>query len=138
MNRILVPLDGSELSEKALSIVEKMVGPDIELVLVRIVSPLVSLASPDAMEEAEYYLSNFAETWRGRHPEMSVRVILATGSVAETLIQTAEDEAVGLMVMTTHGAGGLGRWLMGSVAEKVVRHSPCPVLIVGRRSLEGM
>lgn len=138
MNRILVPLDGSELSEKALTIVEKMVGADIELLLVRVVNPVVALASPDVMEEAENYLDGAAGLCQRRHPETSVRVILTTGSVAETLLEVAEDEAAGLIVMTTHGAGGLGRWLMGSVAEKVVRHSPCPVLTVGRRSLEAM
>ncbi len=138
MNRILVPLDGSELSEKALTIVEKMVGADIELLLVRVVNPVGALASADAMEEAENYLDGAAGLCQRRHPETSVRVILTTGPVAETLLEVAEDEAAGLIVMTTHGAGGLGRWLMGSVAEKVVRHSPCPVLTVGRRSLEAM
>ena len=53
---------------------------------------------------------------------------LISGAPADALVKMAEQEHVDLIVMGTHGRTGLSRALMGSVAEHVVRHSPCPVL----------
>ncbi len=56
---------------------------------------------------------------------------LLEGPVAECLLQCARDTQIDLMVVGTHGRGGLGKVLLGSVAEKVFRHSPVPVLTIG-------
>jgi len=62
--------------------------------------------------------------------DASVRVEMrvGSGSAAAQIIDVAFDEGTDLIVMGTHGRTGLGRWLMGSVAETVVRHARCPVL----------
>jgi len=55
--------------------------------------------------------------------------------VAEAIVDYAEQNDIDLIVMTTHGRSGLSRLVFGSVAESVVRHAPCPVLLI--RSKEG-
>ena len=56
--------------------------------------------------------------------------VRASSSVAGTIIEFAKQTHVDIIVVGTHGRGPLGRFLMGSVAEHVVRHAPCPVLVV--------
>ena len=55
------------------------------------------------------------------------------GGIAETILDYAENNKVDLIIMSTHGRSGPSRWAFGSVAEKVVRHAPCPVLVVRAR-----
>ena len=64
-----------------------------------------------------------------------MRILLRDTSPAEDIIDAAIAEDVDLIVMSTHGRGGLARWTFGGVADKVARHSPCPVLLV-RQNLE--
>jgi universal stress protein A len=59
---------------------------------------------------------------------------LGMGNPATEIVQTADQEPVDVIVMGTHGRSGLSRLLMGSVAESVVRHASCPVLIYKARS----
>ena len=56
-------------------------------------------------------------------------VDVASGDPAEAIVQVAREHGIDLIVMSTHGRTGLAHVLMGSVAEKVVRHAPCPVLV---------
>jgi len=51
-------------------------------------------------------------------------------SAPEDILEVADSEKISLIVMSAHGQGGLARWTFGSVADKVARHSPCPVLLV--------
>jgi nucleotide-binding universal stress UspA family protein len=60
-------------------------------------------------------------TVNNEHPE---------GPAAEEIVKRATEERVGLILMTTHGRGGLGRVVFGSTADSVLRHAPCPVLLV--------
>ena len=61
---------------------------------------------------------------------------VAMGHPAEAIVQTAQELAVDLIIMATHGRTGVSHILLGSVAEHVIRHSPCPVLAV-RQSAHG-
>jgi nucleotide-binding universal stress UspA family protein len=135
-SRVLVPLDGSERAERVLSQVARLLRREAaELILVRSVFTPPSLARIDtaALEaehrhEAEAYL----EMVRGRLAE---RGILARSQVphgpAETaILETARRENVSLIAMSTHGRSGLSRWALGSVAERVVRSSKVPVLLL--------
>ena len=138
MNKILVPLDGSELSEYALDVAEKMMGRDMCLVMLQVLNPVTEALQDDPIGEAREYLLSLMSGWKQRHPNADLRVLVTEGFAAQSILEIAEDENVGLIVMTTHGKGGLTRWLMGSVAERVVRHAPCPVLTIGKRSLEAL
>ena len=63
-------------------------------------------------------------------PGSPARALVRTGPAASTIGQTAIDEHVDLVVVGTHGRSGLDRLIVGSVAERVVRVAPCPVLVV--------
>jgi nucleotide-binding universal stress UspA family protein len=64
-------------------------------------------------------------------------VEVAMGQPADTIVRVAQERGADLIVMSTHGRTGLQHVLMGSVAEKVVRLAPCPVLTVKRRETAG-
>ena len=55
---------------------------------------------------------------------------MTTGDPFEKIVDAAEDEKIDLIVIATHGRTGIRRLVIGNVAEKVVRHAPCPVLTV--------
>lgn len=120
---VLVPLDGSELAEAAVpyakGIAEKT---GAVLHLVRVV-PIE--ASPDEATEAREYLSRLSGQV-GERVQLSVRY----GHPAAEIIDLVQELAEPLIVMTTHGRGGLGRWLYGSVADRVVRGAGVPVLLI--------
>lgn len=62
-----------------------------------------------------------------------VRYLIETGDPFETILDVAETKRADLIVLATHGRTGIGRLIIGNVAEKVVRHAPCPVLTVKSR-----
>ncbi len=139
-SRVVVPLDGSPLAEGILPFIVQIAGPlDLEMVLVYVVRPIVleavegtPLFTPDDMgtrlKEARAYLAPLAADLRAR----GVRVTTDARSgepVAEIIAAARENEA-DLIAMTTHGRGGFGRLLFGSVAEAVLRQAQIPVLMM--------
>lgn len=135
MKSILVPLDGSALAERALPHAESIArAAQARLVLVR-VAPDRTLGGIQndahrmvSMQEAEFYLTSVVERlWAaGLLAEISV----AYGDVAEEISADAERYGVDLIVMTTHGRGGLGRVIYGSTAEALAQRSSIPLLLV--------
>lgn len=136
-DKVLLPLDGSDLAEQLLPLLR---GEPHEVVLCRVVEqhlPVapgvatglgLSLTQPQRerseVAEAEEYLQAVACTLTG-----PVRTVVVTGNPADEIVRTARTLDVDLIVMASHGRGGPKRWLLGSVAERVVRRAPCPVLI---------
>lgn len=136
--RILVPLDGSALAASALPYVEIMAkSTGASLVLVRAVTVGALLgARLDEQElhpvaESEQYLDGVAE--RLRSLGLTVETVAREGEPAETILETARAKRVDLIAMATHGRTGLGRILLGSIADEVMRHSTLPVLLVPSR-----
>ena len=80
----------------------------------------------------EGYEEEIGETLLRIHPPASVPVIhvLETGQPVEEILRVAKESHVDLIIMGTHGRRGLKRMLLGSVAERVMREAPCPVLTV--------
>lgn len=76
-------------------------------------------------------LKQFCHEWVEHLP--NVRYVIATGDPFEKIVDVAEDQRIDLIVIATHGRTGLHRLIIGNVAEKVVRHAPCPVLTVKPR-----
>jgi nucleotide-binding universal stress UspA family protein len=66
---------------------------------------------------------------RGRPTGLNVSFLVWTGDPGESIVSAADAEAADLIVVGTHGRGTIGRLLLGSVSEHVVRHAPCPVLV---------
>lgn len=131
--RILVPLDGSPLAEKALGQVRRILRrADAEAVLIRAVEPpavagdFYTLAE-SLEEEADRYLAGVERSLSDEGAR--VRRVVRRGPAAETLLSAADDERASLIVMTTHGRSGIARWILGSVTEKVLRASPVPVWV---------
>jgi nucleotide-binding universal stress UspA family protein len=135
LNKILVPLDGSELAEGALAFATGLSIPTAaQILLVRAVSvhafPGVDVREPQvrALAEAEIYLREMAEdlTERG----FVVEIATPYGeSPADWIVEETTLRHADLIVMSTHGRTGPGRWMFGSVAEAVVSRSPVPVLV---------
>jgi nucleotide-binding universal stress UspA family protein len=142
--KILVPLDGSKLSEVALAHVEQLTWElGSSLILLRVVKPPRSVDYPWQEEmmalnrgreavfkrEAEAYLAARRGELRSKNIDVDTRVIVSE-AVAATILDFAEREGVDLIAMSTHGRSGLGRWMYGSVAEKVLQGATCPVLLI--------
>ena len=147
---ILVPLDGSSLAERAIplatALAEKFGSEILLLRVLDIPKPTpptshlevtigwVREARAQAHEEAQSYLDvRQQEVYR---KGIKVRALMRDRSPAEDILQVARSEKIDLIVMSAHGQGGLARWTFGSVADKVARHSPCPVLLVRHASPE--
>jgi acetoin utilization protein AcuB len=141
-NRILVPLDGSSLAERALSCA-LMLAQELpaELVLLRAfwIPPDVlarmgeaavelDLLAGELEAEAEDYLSALAKQLA--ETGLDVRHVVERGPAAEMILEHARQEHISHIVMATHGYSGLRRWTHGSVAERVLQTATVPVLLV--------
>jgi nucleotide-binding universal stress UspA family protein len=83
------------------------------------------------MAEADEYLARQVRDLEARGLRATAHVeLIVAGDVAEGLIDFARDSGADLIVMATHGRSGIGRWLLGSVADRVVRGAECPVWVV--------
>jgi nucleotide-binding universal stress UspA family protein len=140
--RILVPLDGSALAEIALSHAEQLAASGSgELVLLRVVISPYSIVAPDLVlagqsidqdalqQQAEQYLHALATT-RLTGRGFPVRTVVCPGPVAEAILDHARSSSADIIVMSTHGRGGISRWVYGSVADRVLQAAPCPVLLI--------
>ncbi len=139
IKRLLVPLDGSDLAERALVVAGDLAESlSAVIVLARVVPPpvpgrfysakLLEQVQEAQAKEAEAYLSSVAE--RLKADRLSVQTRVLAGEVAPTLVRFAEETRCELIVMGSHGLGGLGSQVFGSVAQKVLHTSGCPVLVV--------
>ena len=135
LERILVPLDGSECAENILPKVEKLATElKASIALLRVayahtfpgVDPTESEVA--VVREAEGYLRGVEEKLKAKGFKVDTHV--RYGSEAEEILDHASQKDIDLVAMSTHGRGGVERWLLGSVAEKVLRHSPKPIFLV--------
>lgn len=139
--QLLVPLDGSALAEEALVHARNLAAQfGSEVILFRVVVSPYAIAAPDlilagydAADEnfakvAQEYLDGVAAALQAAGLQASSRI--CEGPVAEAILDHATDAGVDMIVMSTHGRGGLSRWVYGSVADRVLQAAPCPVLLV--------
>jgi nucleotide-binding universal stress UspA family protein len=133
MDTVIVPLDGSELSERAIRLGEVIaLAMGAKLALVHVLEEPIaydlvpSLLIPDRTV-AEAYLRRVATDVQ-RGTEVSIHVV--HGNPVDALTTLTRDEPESMLVMSTHGRSGLGRLMFGSVADKVVRESSVPVALV--------
>ncbi|MFH1640065.1 MAG: universal stress protein [Chloroflexota bacterium] len=145
--KILVPLDGSELAECALEHLRTIVkGCHVpEVVLLNVASAGIYIGGdadigffPDAgmmnrLKEnyhawANSYLNKITQELQ--QDGITAKGVLLEGYVADQIMDYAQKNGVDLIIMSTHGRSGPARWAMGSVADRVMRHSTVPVLVV--------
>ena len=135
---LLVPLDGSEYAERALTYAEKLAerfGSRLSLlsVLLRPVSPgapRISRLDEQSRERLKGQLEGTAAEVRERSGLQAVQTDVCFGEPAEQIMEFAQSHGVDLIVMSTHGLGATGRYALGSVALKVLMTAPCPVFMV--------
>jgi glycine betaine transporter len=137
---ILVPIDFSEYSERALDYAVALAGKlDAKVHLVNVIGipalgvPELGVAISAGMMDSivksnQAALDKLAETRRTKASIGSV--ILRTGDARELILGACAEVGADLIVMGTHGRRGVSRALLGSVAESVVRTAPCPVLTI--------
>lgn len=137
MNAILVPLDGSELADRAVPFATALAArADRPLLLLRAVTTLGCLTNREAAAErqdAQQQLDEVAAPLAAGGLRVDTCVVDAPPAVA-ILGATVQDD-IGLIVMATHGRGGLERWVYGSTADAVLRQSPVPILLVPPHSI---
>lgn len=136
-SKIVVPLDGSPFAEHILSHLRRLATPaNTELVLIQVLEAWrYALGSADfsmpnlltqLRESAETYLDQLRQPLEGQGYMVSTQIVM--GEAAQSILDVAE--AADLIAMTTHGRAGFVRWALGSVAERVLQRSVCPVLLV--------
>jgi nucleotide-binding universal stress UspA family protein len=156
-NRILVPLDGSTLAERAIPHAEqfaRIFGSSI--ILLQVLDPTSYHENPNSVDplrwqirkaEADMYMNGIAARLREHlhestmdvkggqsrsRNEKKIRVeySIREGKTAENIVNFAHAENIDLLVISTHGSGGLSRWNISSVTQKVINLIYLPVLIV--------
>ena len=135
---ILIPLDGSKLAEAALKEALPLAkSPGVRVTFIEAVWPIIDVLNTGTQvaaverlrrNEAQKYLDAVARRadWKALKPEAVVKI----GPAADVIIDYARAKRADLIVMSTHGRSGLGRWAFGSIADKVLHGSHCPVLLV--------
>lgn len=148
LRHVLVPLDGSALSEQALHYAQEIVANGGKLTLLSVIEvPIdyeyslvdvpLTVVTARAYSESEFnsthrriqeYLNSKARKLAEKGFE--VETVVETGDPASIIHDIASNKKTNAIVMTTHGRTGLSRWLFGSVAQKVISQMPCPVMVV--------
>ena len=143
--KILVPLDGSKLAECVLPHVEALAkgGQVQEVILARVHEPFqgftgaadvvmsgreITRIDSEQIAAAQEYLKEAVNKVRLDGPKP--RAELLTGPVAESIAEYASKNGVDLIVIATHGRSGVSRWVWGSIADRILRTSCVPVLMV--------
>ena len=138
--RALVPLDGSSVAEAIIPFILDIAGPlDMEVVLLRVVEPIAPMVIEGSRHvevedlearrtDAEEYLAPVAVELRNKGVRVESRV--RRGNTTEEIVAAARETGADLIAMSTHGRGGLGRLMFGSVAQAVLGHVDMPVLLM--------
>ncbi|GBD26688.1 TRAP-T-associated universal stress protein TeaD [bacterium HR30] len=143
---ILVTTDFSEAGDRAIPHAFRMAADHhAEVILCHVIEPLIvpnplyaqyypgELLSPDVLARAQEDARAALEERVPREEPLAqvrYRCVIGQGTPVEEIIRIAQEEGVDLIVIATHGHTGLKHLLMGSVAERVIRHARCPVLVV--------
>jgi nucleotide-binding universal stress UspA family protein len=138
--RALVALDGSPVAETIMPFILEIAGPlDMEVILLRVIQPLTPVVIEGSRHievediearriDAEEYLAPLAVELRGKAVRVTTQV--RRGTPAEEIVAAAKEAGADLIAMSTHGRGGLGRILFGSVAQAVLQQAQVPVFLL--------
>ena len=142
--RIIVPLDGSTRAERAIPVAARIArASEGSIILLRIVTMPLEIGSQviplsgfstttldDDINAATNYLAAIASY--DELDGIGLKMKVLTGSAAQKILDGVEEEQADLVVMCSHGDTGIKRVMLGSVAQKVARHSTVPVLVLHR------
>lgn len=135
--KILLPTDGSTYADQEVERVENLIADDGEIIVLSVAGRLTSSAfqsrkkvrkvNEKLKKDAQRYVDNMAAKFSD---EFNVKKMVLTGFPAETIKEVADSEGVDLIVISASGKSGLHRFVLGSVAEKVLKNSDVDVLLV--------
>lgn len=142
LDRVLMPLDGSQFAEQIMPYALELVKDGGEVVLLRVIEPVHVPGAPVYKPGMDYSLEykTGIEREAGRYlshvsaaiAEKGFRAssTLLVGKPAETILDFAEEKGVDLIALSTHGFSGITKWAFGSVASKLIDGSSLPLLLV--------
>jgi nucleotide-binding universal stress UspA family protein len=128
--KILIPLDGSDRAEEVIPLTQKVAWlDDSEIILLYAdwLQGMPKLKKGHVANKGEEYLATVGARLKKEGHQVTLKPVF--GDAATAIHTFAEVEEIDLIAMTTHGRSGIPRWYYGSVAEKILRTSPCPVLV---------
>lgn len=139
---ILVPLDGSETGERAIPWARAVAGSQAKIILLE-VTPVATtirafggqvIGTAETIQEgyrqmAQQQLDHATSRWFTADDDIDT--VIASGDPGEQILAVAAEHDVDLIVMSSHGRGAIGRFVSGSVADRIVRHAPIPVMVIG-------
>lgn len=134
---ILVPVDFSEQSLNAIHDALELAGDTGKVRLLHVLPPLESI-SPGVVwgdlsdDTREKHVREYAASFLAQHGLENLEFDVRVGPPGHTIADYAADTGADLIVISSHGYHGLKRMLLGSVAEVVIRHAKCPVLVLRR------
>jgi len=146
--KILAPMDGSELSECSLPHIKAIAGgchvP--EVVLLHVIEPLrqagwmegyyddavLNKMKKEAEQRIQDDLTKLADSLNSEG--ITTRTVITHGMPANEILDYAGKNNVDLIIISTHGSSGIVRWALGSVADRVLRHSQAPVLVIAPKA----
>jgi nucleotide-binding universal stress UspA family protein len=147
--KIMVPLDGSQVAECVIPHIEAIAGKSAARVeLVTVIEPLeiptrgqIALSDDDIKQidaegknEAGKYLKQVAS--RLKQAGINAESVILSGKAADSLVRYAVNNGVDLIIMATHGRSGISKIFWGSVAEKILRATDIPVLLIKTTNCE--
>lgn len=142
--KILVALDGSALSEAALPHAQALANAEeSQIFLLRVsVDPAAEFSFSDPsiadsiVQEMEAETLAYMQSVRGKLQKAGFRTsfLIREGAIAENILSTAAEIQADVIVMSTHGRSGIKRWMLGSIADRVVAHSDIPVMLIRPQS----
>jgi len=134
---ILLPLDGSRLAEQVVPYAQQVAkASKAKVTLLNVVSPVDARVSNEAIEKMlqsersslEQHLKKVEEAFRGRGIE--TQSVIVTGNPADEIVRAVADRKCDLVTMATRGHSGIGRWMFGSTADKVLHAVSSPLLLI--------
>ena len=135
--KILLPTDGSGYAEQEVARVTHLIADDGEIIVLSVAGKLTSSAfqSRKKVRKVNQVLKKEAETAIAKmeklfDPSLNVRTMVRTGFAAEVINEVADEENVDLIVISSSGKSGLHRFILGSVAEEVLKNANVDVLLV--------
>jgi nucleotide-binding universal stress UspA family protein len=137
---LVVPTDFSDCAEEAWGLAQRVaqkLGSEIVLIHVFVEPPVYGdppgvVAVVQVLVEVEKWVADELEKWaaEARKRGITARTVVRRGSPPREIVALASEEHADVVIMGTHGRGGVSRALLGSVADRVIRTAPCPVLTV--------
>jgi nucleotide-binding universal stress UspA family protein len=142
ITKILVPIDTSEVAERAIPWAKTLAGATAEIVLMEVIPQASDVRTfcgqvigkaetiqAGYQQMAEDQLASAVAKWF--EPDDRVHTVVAVGDPGDQILSVAAEHGADLIVMSSHGRGSIGRFISGSVADRVVRQAPVPVMIIG-------